>query len=182
MGKDPKDVLVVENQSCPVCSKKKATFSEYEVEDPFAGIIAIFAVKCNLCGFKNSDIEFANPKVPAQYSVDVESVSDLSIRVIKSGLCQIEIPQFKVSVDSTMEGCGFISNVEGVLNRFKKQVEFLMEDSAMDNSKMKKLNGILDGIEEVFNGKRKITLRLVDDSGNSAIVSDKVRIKKLKNS
>ena len=179
MGKGSKDVLVVENLSCPVCSKKKATFSEYEVEDPFAGAIAIFAVKCNSCGFKNSDIEFANPKTPAQYSVDIESVSDLNIRVIKSGLCRIEIPHFKVSVDSTMEGSGFISNVEGVLNRFKKQIEFLTEDSTMDNSKMKKLNKILDGIEEVFNGTRKITLKLTDDSGNSAIVSDKARVKKL---
>lgn len=177
---DNKDILVVEKQQCPVCSKNEATFTEYETQDPYAGPIAIFSIKCNACGFKNSDLEFINPAEPAEYSVDIESKDDLNIRVIKSGGCEIIIPSFRISVDSTMSNEGFISNIEGVLQRFKKQIELLKDDPELEKPQRKKLKNILKGIDDVLNGERKITMKLKDDTGNSAIISDKVQIKKLK--
>lgn len=174
-----RDILIVENQQCPVCAQNKATFSEYEIEDAFAGPLAIFTIKCLECGFKNSDLEFINPGKPAEYSVDIESKDDLDIRIIKSGACEIKIPNFRISVDSTMGSEGFISNVEGVLNRFKQQIEFLKGDADLDKTQRKKLKNILKGLEEVFAGEKKITLKLKDDTGNSAIISDKVKVKKI---
>ena len=175
-----RDILIVENQQCPVCFKEKAVFTEYEIEDAFAGPIAIFTIKCLACGFKNSDLEFLEPGIPAEYTLDIESKEDLNIRVIKSGECEIKIPSFRISVDSTMSSEGFISNIEGVLNRFKQQIELLKGDSDLDKEQRKKLKNILKGLDEVFAGEKKITLKLRDDSGNSAIISDKVKIKKLK--
>ena len=174
------DIFIVENQQCPVCFKEAATFSEYEIEDPLAGPIAIFAIKCNECGFKNSDLEFLEEGTPAEYSIDIESKEDLDIRVIKSGACEIKIPSFRISVDSTMNSEGFISNIEGVLDRFRKQIEFLKEDSDLDKTQRKKLKNILKGLDEVFRGEKKITLKLVDESGNSMILSDKAQVKPLK--
>ena len=179
-SEDNRDIFIVENQQCPVCAQEKATFSEYEIEDAYAGPIAIFTIKCNACGFKNSDLEFIEEGQPAEYSLDVESKEDLAIRVIKSGVCEITIPSFRISVDSSMGSEGFISNVEGVLNRFKQQIELLKEDSDLDKVQRKKLKNILKGIEEVFAGEKKITIKLKDDSGNSAIISDKVVVKKIK--
>ncbi len=180
--KKDRDIFIVENQQCPVCAKNKATFSEYEVEDAFAGPIAIFAIKCLACGFKNSDLEFLNPKSPAEYSIEISSKEDLNIRVIKSGDTEIIIPEFKISVDSTMGSEGFISNVEGVIDRFKKQIIFLENDIDLNKNKRKKIKNLLIGIEEVLNGKKTITLKLIDRSGNSAIISEKVIVKKLKKS
>lgn len=174
------DVLVIENQQCPVCAKEKATFSEYEIEDPYAGPIAIFTIKCLACGFKNSDLEFLEPGEPAEYAIDIESKEDLNIRVIKSGECEIKIPSFRISVDSTMGSEGFISNIEGVLTRFQKQISFMKQDSDLDKSQRKKLKNILKGIDAVFAGEKKITLKLKDTSGNSAIITDKAKIKKIK--
>lgn len=175
-----RDILIVENQQCPVCALEKATFSEYEIEDAFAGPIAIFSIKCNSCGFKNSDLEFINPGQPAEYSLEVETLEDLNIRVIKSGVCEIKIPNFRISVDSSMNSEGFISNVEGVINRFKTQIEFMKSDVDLEKEKRKKLKNILKGIEQVLRGEKKVTLKMIDESGNSAIVSDKVVIKKIK--
>lgn len=174
-----KDILIVENQQCPVCSQNKAVFSEYETEDPFAGPIAIFTIKCLACGFKNSDLEFINPGKPAEYSIDIESKDDLDIRVIKSGACEIKIPSFRISVDSTMGSEGFISNIEGVINRFRSQIHLLKDDSDLDKAQRKKIKNILKGLDEVLAGEKKITIKLKDDSGNSAIISDKVKVKKL---
>ena len=179
-SENPRDMLIVEKQQCPVCGEEKATFTEYEIEDAYAGPIAIFSIKCQACGFKNSDLEFINPGTPAEYTLEVESKEDLNIRVIKAGECEIKIPTFRISVDSTMGSEGFISNVEGVLNRFKAQVELLKNDDELDKEQKTKLKNILKGIEQVIWGEKKMTLKLIDKSGNSAIVSDKVQTKKLK--
>lgn len=177
---DNRDILIIENQQCPICAKNKATFSEYEIDDPFVGPIAIFAIKCENCGFKNSDLELVEPGEPCEYTIDIENLEDLKIRVIKSGSCEIKIPSFRISVDSSMGSEGFISNVEGVLLRFKEQIEILKEDSELDKLQRKKIKNILKGIEQVLKGEKKITMKLIDESGNSAIISDKVVVKKLK--
>lgn len=180
MSEDSKDILLVENQQCPVCAKNKATFSEYEIEDPLAGPIAIFSIKCGACGFKNSDLEFLEPGSPAEYTLEVESKEDLNIRVIKSGECEVKIPNFRISVDSSMGSEGFISNVEGVIQRFKQQIEILKEDSELEKEQRKKIKNLLKGIDEVLHGEKKITLKMIDKSGNSMIISDKVQVKKLR--
>lgn len=177
---NPKDILIVDNQQCPVCGQEKATFSEYETEDPYAGPIAIFSIKCNACGFKNSDLEFIEPGQPAEYSIDIETPEDLNIRIIKSGACEIKIPSFRISVDSTMGSEGFISNIEGLIERFKRQILFLKDDSELEKEQRKKLKNILKGIDQVLRGEKKITVKMIDESGNSAIVSDKVKVKKIK--
>lgn len=174
------EIFIVENQQCPVCFQEKATFTEYEIEDPLAGPISIFSIKCLACGFKNSDLEFLEEGTPAEYSVDVESKDDLDIRIIKSGSCEIKIPTFRISVDSSMNSEGFITNVEGVIMRFKKQIELLKNDSELDKAQRKKVKNILKGIDEVLAGEKKMTLKLRDESGNSLMVSEKVQVKKLK--
>jgi len=179
MTEKQRDILIVENQDCPVCFQPKAVFSEYESEDPYVGPIVIFAIKCNACGFKNSDIELVNPGTPAEYKIDIEGKDDLDIRIIKNGSCQIKIPNFRIDVDSSMNSEGFISNVEGLLLRFKRQI-YLLKDGEDDKAKRKKIKTILSGIDEVLAGEKKITIKLIDDTGNSAIVSDKVEIKKIK--
>ena len=50
----------------------------------------------------------------------------------------------------------------------------------MDKTKRKKIKNLLKGIEEVLRGEKEITLKLIDRSGNSAIISDKVEVKKIK--
>lgn len=174
------DILIVDNQECPVCGKKQATFTEYEIEDAFAGPIAIFAIKCNACGFKNQDLEFVNQGDPAEYTLEVTCKADLNIRVIKSGECEVKIPTFRISVDSTMGSEGFISNVEGVIVKFKQQIEFLKGDEELEKEQKKKLKNILKGLDDVLSGEKPMTLKMIDNSGNSAIISDKVVVKKLR--
>lgn len=179
MTEKQRDILVVENQECPVCFKPKAVFSEYESVDPYAGPIAIFTIKCLDCGFKNSDIEMVNPGVPAEYKIEIDGRDDLDIRIIKSGACKIKIPTFRIEVDSSMNSEGFISNVEGLLLRFKRQI-YLLKDGEDDKAKRKKVKNILKGIDEVLAGEKKVVIKLIDETGNSAIVSDKVEMKKIK--
>ena len=174
------DIFIVEKQQCPVCGKHEATFSEYEIEDPLAGPIAIFSIKCNACGYKNSDLEFLEEGTPAEYTLEVTSKEDLDIRVIKSGSCEIKIPTFRISVDSSMGSEGFITNIEGVLNRFKQQILLLKEDDDLDKAQRKKIKNILKGLDEVYRGEKPMTIKLKDETGNSMILSNKAQVKPLK--
>ncbi len=175
-----KDIFIFKNQVCPACTKPKAVFSEYETEDPYLGPLAIFSVKCENCGYKSSDVEVINKGDPKEYILDVENKDDLNIRIIKSSSCEIIIPNFRISVDSSFHSDGFVSNVEGVLMRFKEQIEFLKEDPEIKKEEKKKLKRILNDINEVLHGYKKIRIILRDREGNSAIISDKVKVKKLK--
>jgi zinc finger protein len=179
MSDSERDMLIVDNQQCPVCAKESATFTEFEIEDAFAGPIAIFTIRCNDCGYRTSDLEFLEPGQPAEYSVDIESKEDLKIRIIKSGECEIKIPNFRISVDSTMNSEGFITNVEGVIRKFEKTV-ISLKDGEEDKAKRKTLKNLLKGIQQVLDGEKKITMKMIDKSGNSAMISDKVVVKKLK--
>ncbi len=88
---------------------------------------------------RNSDLEFVEPGEPAEYTLDVTTKEDLNIRVIKSGACEIKIPSFRISVDSTMGSEGFVSNVEGVLDRFLQQINLLKDDEELEKEQKKKL-------------------------------------------
>lgn len=180
MVEDNKDLFVVKNQECPACGEKKAVFTEYETEDPYCGPIAIFSIKCEACGYKNSDLEIIENGTPAEYSLEIENPQDLSARVIKSGACEIKIPSFRISVDSDANSEGYVTNIEGLINRFKKNVSLLKDDPDISKEERKKVKNILKNIDKVLFGEKKIKIVLRDTTGNSAIISDKVQIKKLK--
>lgn len=174
-----KDIFQVDGEQCPMCGKKEATFTEYETEDPYAGVIFIFSLKCNSCGYKKSDLEFENPGSPAEYTLKIENKDDLNIRVIKSGECEITIPKLGVSIDSTFNGEFFVSNVEGVLQRFVKQLNFL-KDGEEEKDVRKRIKNLLKKFDKVLHGDESVSIKLKDMSGNSAIISDRAVVKKLR--
>ncbi len=176
---ESRDIFQVENEQCPMCAKKTAVFTEYETPDPYAGTIFIFSLSCKSCGYKKSDLELENSSGPAEYTLKVETIEDLNIRVIKSGDCEIIIPKLGVSVDSTLEGEHFVSNVEGVLQRFRKQLEFLKEGEE-EKEVRKRIKNLLKKFDKVLRGEEPITIKIKDLSGNSAIISEKATVKKLK--
>lgn len=179
MSENQRNIEIFENQPCPMCGQNKATFTEYEVEDPFAGTIFILSLNCAACGYKKADLEIENNSGPAEYSIEIKEKEDLNIRVIKSGECEIKIPRLGLAVDSTMNSEYFISNVEGVILRFKNQLEFLKSGEA-DKAVRKRIKAVLKKLENVLDLKETMILKLSDKSGNSSIISDKVKIKKLK--
>ncbi len=78
-----------------------------------------------------------------------------------------------------MNSEGFITNVEGVIRKFQNQI-ISLKDGEEDKAKRKTLKNLLKGIDQVLDGEKKITMKMIDKSGNSAIVSDKVTVKKLR--
>ena len=165
----------LKGQPCPICNKKACTLTEHEEDVPYFGKLAVFAMQCDECGFKKSDVEALEPKDPIKISLDVESEDDLNIRVIKSSEATVKIPRI-TTIEPGPASNGYITNVEGVLNRVKGAVE-TMKESEDDPTTQKKCKNMLKKIQRVLWGREKITITIDDPSGNSAIISEKAKKK-----
>ena len=74
---------------------------------------------------------------------------------------------------------GFVTNVEGLIGRFQKVLE-AQRDEADDKAVRKKAKNLLKKIWKVKLGELPLKIVIQDKTGNSAIVSEKAKIEKLK--
>jgi len=103
--------------------------------------------------------------------LEISAESDMKIRVIKSSNATVKIPHIG-SIESGETSNGYITNVEGVLNRIKKQVEYLRDD-AEDEEDKKKAKNVIKKLTRIMWGQEKAKLIIEDPTGNSAIISEK---------
>jgi len=74
---------------------------------------------------------------------------------------------------------GFVTNVEGLFERFKQVIE-QERDSSDDEDVRENAKKLLKKIWKVKLGDMKVTLIIEDPSGNSAIISEKAKVESLK--
>jgi zinc finger protein len=178
MSEEMPEIEVIEGEKCPVCSANELTLTEMERDIPFFGAVAIFSMNCNACKYHKADIESLEVREPTKYAFDVTSEEDLKVRIVKSSFATVKIAHVG-SIEPGETANGYVTNVEGILNRMKKQVEFL-RDSSDDADDAKKAKNILKKLTRVMWGQETIKITLEDPTGNSAIISDKAEVKKYK--
>jgi len=164
-------------QQCPMCGKKELTLTEAQSEVPFFGKIFVFSMHCSVCHYHKADVEAAEQKDPARYTFEVAGKDDLNVRVVRSSEGSIKIPHVG-SLEPGPNAEGFISNIEGVIEKFKKQIEVL-RDTAEDDEDKKKAKNLLKKLQNVLWGSEKLKIIIEDPTGNSAIISDKAVRQKL---
>ena len=169
----------IKNQPCPFCNKNTLTLTEEEKEIPYFGRCYLMGMRCESCGYYKSDIESIEKKEPVKYTFTVKDKKDLNVRVVKGSEATVKIPELRMSVEPGVNSIAYISNVEGVLRRFKKIIEY-QRDSAEDDSVKKNAKNLLKKLWKVENGEMEIRVMIEDPSGNSAIISDKAEVTKLK--
>lgn len=77
---------------------------------------------------------------------------------------------------------GYVSNVEGVLNRFKDAINITKNQLMSDElSELKKCNFLIDSLNNTINGSNKEILTLIfsDPMGHSKILHDKAIFREL---
>jgi zinc finger protein len=169
----------LKNQPCPICGKKELTVIDREIEIPYFGQTFIFSMKCNSCDFSKADVEFAEKKDPSKITFEVDSERDLYARVVKSSSALVKIPTLRMSMDPGESSEGFVTNVEGLIGRFERILE-IERDNTDDNTIRKKAKNLLKKIWKVKLGELPMKIVIEDKTGNSAIVSEKAKIEKIK--
>ena len=169
----------LEKQQCPMCGKKTLTLIEDQTEVPYFGNLFLLSMKCSSCNYNVSDVEAAEMKDPARYTIETDSEKDMKIRIVKSSTATVKIPTFKITITPGPASIGYISNIEGLLDRIKNILES-QRDNAEENSTKKTAKNLLKKLWKATLGDVKVKIIIEDPSGNSAIISDKAKVEKLK--
>jgi len=160
---------------CPCCNTEIEYLYKTENIPYFSDILIISAI-CPACGYRFVDSQLIRHGDPARYTLLVESADDLSVRVVRSMSASIEIPELGVSIDPGPQCQGFVSNVEGVLDRIEQVVKGALQwgtDIERENAA-----ALLADIARVKAGEFPITLIVEDPCGNSGIESERVKEEK----
>ena len=166
----------LENQECPLCHKKKLTMIEDYRDLPFFGKCYLFSVSCSNCKYHRADIEAEEKKDPCKLEFETESKKDLDIRIVKSSHAKVKIPTLRMSVEPGPTSNGYISNIEGLLSRFKKRIK-QQKDNAEDPKIRKKAKNLLKKLWKIECGEEKVKIIIEDPTGNSAIISERTKNK-----
>jgi zinc finger protein len=155
---------------CPCCNTDIEYL--YKTENiPFFSDILIISAICPSCGYKFVDTQLLKHGDPARYTVAIEAEEDLSIRVVRSMSASIAIPELGVRIDPGPVCQGFVSNVEGVLDRIVTVVNMALRGGT--DEEKENAAALLADIARVKAGAFPVTLILEDPSGNSGIIADK---------
>jgi len=169
---------VLEGQKCPMCGKDTLTLTERTQDVPFFGEVHIFSMTCENCKFHKSDVETKNSgEESSKYTFEIQSEEDLKVRVIKSSNATVKIPRIFTMTPGPASP-GFITNIEGIINRAKHAIKSAA-DMSEDKDAEKKAKNMLKKLNKVVMGYEPLKIIIEDPSGNSAIISDRAEKKKL---
>ena len=151
---------------------------EKEVEVPYFGRLLVFSMSCSNCNYHKADVEAIKPQEPCKYTFEISSEEDLKVRIVKSSQATVKLPHVTTITPGPASN-GYVTNIEGILNRVKYQIESAKED-AEDPAAKKKAKNLLKKLQKVKWGQEKLKIIIEDPSGNSAIVSERAVKEKLK--
>lgn len=172
----------LEGETCPMCHKKTLTLIEDEKDIPYFGKTFIFSMSCSSCKFLKSDVEAAERKEPCKITFTAENEKDMHVRVVKSSEAHVKIPTLRMDMRPGPASIGFITNVEGLLEKFEdviKEQKAAAEDEG-DKAARTTAKNLLKKIWKVKCGDIPVKIVIEDPSGNSAIISEKATVEKLK--
>jgi len=168
----------IDNQPCPVCGQKALVLTERTMEVPYFGKTSLFSMTCSNCKFHKADVECLDKKEPCRYTFEIAREDDIKVRVVKSSEATVKIPHI-TTITPGPASIGYISNIEGIFNRVKHEIE-VARDTAEEEEDRKKAKNLLKKITRIMWGQESQKIIIEDPSGNSAIISDKAVVEKLK--
>lgn len=175
---EEESIETLPGQECPMCKEKTLTLTEMEKEIPYFGKIFLFSMNCSNCKYHKADVEAAQPNDPTKYEFEITCEDDMKVRVVKGADATVKIPRI-VTISPGAASNGYVTNIEGIFNRVKTQLE-KTRDTEEDKDARKKVKNMLKKVQNIMWGREKIKITLEDPSGNSAIISDKAVKTKLK--
>jgi len=159
---------------CPVCGRGTLTFRAVSLDLPFFGEAVQTTLVCGSCGYRNADMLLSRDADPVHVELRVTTPAHLSARVARSSSGTIRIPELGASMEPGPRAEAFISNVEGVLHRFR---DVARGAAATASSREDRLaaDAVVERIERLIEGLGPFTIVLEDPRGNSDILHADVR-------
>ena len=163
---------------CPVCFKTgEVNMIAHVSEIPYFGEHTQVTVMCHSCGWRQTDFIPAEGKKAGGWSLVIKDEENLKSRVVRSSSCTVQIEELDLQVSPGSSSTGYVSNVEGVLNRFleiiKMVLQDLQNDSEVHDEDISRLNSMKNRIENLGkDNSDSLTLVLLDPHGHSMIIDE----------
>jgi len=169
---------------CPICKEDGQLRMVANVDEiPYFGEHTQVTVLCHACGWRQTDFIPAEGKKAGAWSLTVDSTQKLRSRVVRSSSCTVRIPELELEVMPGTNSTGYVSNIEGVLNRFVDIINMVRrdverdiasnsnnEDSGHLNS-LTTLDSLLKSIQQAGD-ESVFTVEFLDPHGHSMILDD----------
>ena len=163
-------------QPCPICfSDKGLTMIAHTSEIPYFGEHTQLTILCPSCGWRHTDFIPAEGKKPGAWSLDIDNANMLTVRIIRSSSCTVKIEDLGLEVEPGGATTGYVSNIEGVLNRFEDAIQLMYRQSKSTNEIdiIEKCEKLMEKIRFVKNGDLCVNITLLDPMGHSQILHEK---------
>ncbi|RLG00247.1 MAG: hypothetical protein DRN49_03205 [Thaumarchaeota archaeon] len=160
---------------CPQCGEE-ITVENYLYDAPLIGKLLISVSKCDGCGYRHNDVRAVESKGPHRLTLKVDGLKDLNILVVRSSSASIRMPELGVEITPGPAAKGFISTVEGILDKVLEVLSIMKDDPEVDERALKEKE---EKINKAKEGKIAFTLIIEDPTGASRIISDKAKEEKL---
>jgi len=172
----PKDahlqLLREEVVRCPICGENTLKVSIYAYDMPMIGKVIFVVGKCQNCGYRFVDVKTFESKGEQKITFKVQDQKDLNTLVLRSSTATLEIPELEAEISPGPASQGFLTTVEGVLNRIKDVLEMLCKDAETEKEKQE-CEKRLRELEKALKGEKEITIVIKDPEGHSKIASEK---------
>ena len=162
----------VSMSDCPVCGGKNTLRGTSKTDNiPYFGDIFETSVLCEQCGYQSSDSISLEQNDPVKYILKIDETK-MNTRVAKSQTATITIPELGLKVEPGAKSQGYVSNVEGILNRFEDAVLRAIKLESDNSDVQDNALNIIELITQLKMGELTANLILEDPWGNSLIDDD----------
>jgi zinc finger protein len=164
---------------CPLCDDGESlTMLSMISEIPYFGEHTQITILCSSCGWKHTDFIPSDGEKPGFSSIIVDSYEKTVARVVRSSSCTIRIPELDLEVSPGGSSTGFVTNIEGVINRFENAI-----NTAVRGDEGGEIADIAEQLLEKLNlakaGLSEISIELLDPRGRSQIIHQEAQSREL---
>lgn len=153
---------------CASCAKKTLHVKEVYSNIPNFGRMVMVSILCSNCGYRVFDTVSLEHKGPAKLEFQVKSAKDLKARIVRSTTSALTIPELGLELKPGPRSEAFITNVEGLLDRFLGIAEQLIRTS--EGKSKERAKDALKSIRSAMDGKIHFKVIIDDEFGNSIII------------
>lgn len=177
---------------CPTCEEKGGLkLLSHSSEIPYFGEHTQITLSCEACGMRQTDFIPAEERGALSHTLKISVEEHLRARVVRGASGTIRIPELDLEVAPGSQATGYVSNVEGVINRFIDIIQMMMRQlveelkEGDESGEGEQRLGLLIQLELALTALRNgelfgdLSIQILDPKGHSIIAHDDATISEL---
>ena len=168
--------------SCIICGYDEGlSMLAHTEEIAYFGEHTQITLTCPGCGWRQTDFIPAEAREGSCQTYLIDSIEDLKVRVIRGSACTVRLLELDLEVRPGSHSTGYVSNIEGVLNRFQDVIDMVDRQAAIEANEedILGLAKLTQAMIEIREGQRETTLQFLDPHGHSMILTENVQTRPL---